>query len=240
MVRGRAGGSCAADVRPVSGRRVRRERRRRCADDVDRPDHDASHRAERQHRVVRVHGAGRAAARHAEELGLVRSPRRVLCHGHRRSGRLNPRAVVQQIRMLRGGNGPNVELFQYTSPDQDQTFRFRPPHPAPAAARADATRRQERAGPLRTRLRTRGSQGIYWANHTWFFWREQGTQYAASLHYFGRGTTTLLARLIRDLRPGGHASISLRGRIPFRGRNHPRDTRHGTPCRRRLRSRTRW
>ena len=46
---------------------------------------------------------------------------------------VNPRAVVQQIRMLRGGNGPNIELFQYTSPDQDQTFRQelrlgRPPH----------------------------------------------------------------------------------------------------------------
>lgn len=36
---------------------------------------------------------------------------------------VNPRAVVQQIRMLRGGNGPGVELFQYTSPDQDQRFR---------------------------------------------------------------------------------------------------------------------
>jgi catechol 2,3-dioxygenase-like lactoylglutathione lyase family enzyme len=36
---------------------------------------------------------------------------------------VNPRAVVQQIRTLRGGNGPGVELFQYTSPDQDQTFR---------------------------------------------------------------------------------------------------------------------
>ena len=32
-------------------------------------------------------------------------------------------AVVEQIRMVRGGNGPNVELFQYTAPDQDQTFR---------------------------------------------------------------------------------------------------------------------
>jgi len=36
---------------------------------------------------------------------------------------VNPRAVVQQIRMLRGGNGPGVELFQYSSPDQDQSFR---------------------------------------------------------------------------------------------------------------------
>src|SRR4029453_1447180 len=36
---------------------------------------------------------------------------------------VNPRAVVQQIRMLHGGNGPGVELFQYPSPDQDQTFR---------------------------------------------------------------------------------------------------------------------
>jgi catechol 2,3-dioxygenase-like lactoylglutathione lyase family enzyme len=32
-------------------------------------------------------------------------------------------AVVQQIRMLRGGNGPGVELFQYTAPDQDRSFR---------------------------------------------------------------------------------------------------------------------
>jgi hypothetical protein len=47
----------------------------------------------------------------------------------------------------------------------------------------------------------RGSQGFYWANHTWFFWRDDGTQYAASLHYFGPGTTALLARLVRELRP---------------------------------------
>ena len=36
---------------------------------------------------------------------------------------VDPRAVVEQIRMVRGGNGPGVELFQYTAPDQDQTFR---------------------------------------------------------------------------------------------------------------------
>ena len=48
-----------------------------------------------------------------------------------------------------------------------------------------------------------GSQGLYWANHTWFFWRQHGTQYAVSLHYFGPGTTALLARLIRELRPAG-------------------------------------
>jgi hypothetical protein len=46
-----------------------------------------------------------------------------------------------------------------------------------------------------------GSLGIFWANHTWFFWRQHGTQYAASLHYFGPGTTALLARLIHELRP---------------------------------------
>jgi hypothetical protein len=45
-----------------------------------------------------------------------------------------------------------------------------------------------------------GPQGLYWANHTWFFWRDHGTQYAASLHYFGHGTTALLARLTRELR----------------------------------------
>ena len=36
---------------------------------------------------------------------------------------VDPKAVVEQIRMVRGGNGPGVELFQYTAPDQDQTFR---------------------------------------------------------------------------------------------------------------------
>jgi catechol 2,3-dioxygenase-like lactoylglutathione lyase family enzyme len=36
---------------------------------------------------------------------------------------VHPRAVIEQISMVRCGNGPNVELFQYTSPDQDQTFR---------------------------------------------------------------------------------------------------------------------
>ncbi len=36
---------------------------------------------------------------------------------------VHPRAVIEQITLVRCGNGPNVELFQYTSPDQDQTFR---------------------------------------------------------------------------------------------------------------------
>jgi catechol 2,3-dioxygenase-like lactoylglutathione lyase family enzyme len=36
---------------------------------------------------------------------------------------VNPKAVVEQIRVLRGGSGPNVELFQYTAPDQDRRFR---------------------------------------------------------------------------------------------------------------------
>ena len=36
---------------------------------------------------------------------------------------VDPRAVVEQIRMVRPGNGPGIELFQYTAPDQDHTFR---------------------------------------------------------------------------------------------------------------------
>ena len=36
---------------------------------------------------------------------------------------VDPRAVVEQIRMVRVANGPGVELFQYEAPDQDQTFR---------------------------------------------------------------------------------------------------------------------
>jgi catechol 2,3-dioxygenase-like lactoylglutathione lyase family enzyme len=36
---------------------------------------------------------------------------------------VDPRAVVEQIRVLHGGNGPGVELFQYTAPGQDRSFR---------------------------------------------------------------------------------------------------------------------
>jgi hypothetical protein len=44
--------------------------------------------------------------------------------------------------------------------------------------------------------------GIYWPNHDWFFWRQGGVRYAASLHFFGRRRTlALLGRLVRELRP---------------------------------------
>jgi len=36
---------------------------------------------------------------------------------------VDPRAVVERITSVRGGNGPNVELFQYSAPGQDRTFR---------------------------------------------------------------------------------------------------------------------
>ncbi len=36
---------------------------------------------------------------------------------------VHPRAVVEHIQHVRCGNGPSVELFQYTSPDQDTSFR---------------------------------------------------------------------------------------------------------------------
>jgi catechol 2,3-dioxygenase-like lactoylglutathione lyase family enzyme len=36
---------------------------------------------------------------------------------------VDPRAVVDEIRMVRTGNGPGVELFQYRAPDQDRAFR---------------------------------------------------------------------------------------------------------------------
>jgi catechol 2,3-dioxygenase-like lactoylglutathione lyase family enzyme len=35
---------------------------------------------------------------------------------------VNRHAVIDQIRMVRGGSGPNVELFQYKAPHQDRTF----------------------------------------------------------------------------------------------------------------------
>jgi catechol 2,3-dioxygenase-like lactoylglutathione lyase family enzyme len=36
---------------------------------------------------------------------------------------VDPRAIVDEIRMIRTGNGPGVELFQYEAPRQDTTFR---------------------------------------------------------------------------------------------------------------------
>jgi catechol 2,3-dioxygenase-like lactoylglutathione lyase family enzyme len=36
---------------------------------------------------------------------------------------VDPAAVVQHIQHVRCGNGPSVELFQYSAPDQDTTFR---------------------------------------------------------------------------------------------------------------------
>jgi catechol 2,3-dioxygenase-like lactoylglutathione lyase family enzyme len=34
---------------------------------------------------------------------------------------VHPRAVIEEISMVRCGNGSNIELFQYTSPDQAKT-----------------------------------------------------------------------------------------------------------------------
>lgn len=36
---------------------------------------------------------------------------------------VHPRAVIEQISVVRCGNGPSVELFEYSSPDQVQAFR---------------------------------------------------------------------------------------------------------------------
>ena len=37
---------------------------------------------------------------------------------------VDPAAVVERIQHVRCGDGPSVELFQYSSPDQDHTFRL--------------------------------------------------------------------------------------------------------------------
>ena len=37
---------------------------------------------------------------------------------------VDPRAVVERIRMVRAGNGPGIELFQYEAPGQEQAFRL--------------------------------------------------------------------------------------------------------------------
>ncbi|MBD0329250.1 MAG: hypothetical protein ICV64_04015 [Thermoleophilia bacterium] len=52
-------------------------------------------------------------------------------------------------------------------------------------------------------FRDDGMRGRFWPNHAWFFWRDRGVAYAASLHVFGRGgeTRRLLGRVLRELRP---------------------------------------
>ena len=36
---------------------------------------------------------------------------------------VDPRAVIERITQVRCGDGPSIELFQYTAPDQERTFR---------------------------------------------------------------------------------------------------------------------
>ena len=72
---------------------------------------------------------------------------------------VDPAAVIEHIQHVRCGNGPSVELFQYTSPDQDRTFRrnsdiggkhlaFYVRHIDKAVARMTALGAEKLAGPL--------------------------------------------------------------------------------------------
>src|SRR6188768_1933987 len=72
---------------------------------------------------------------------------------------VHPRAVVERIQHVRCGDGPSVELFQYSSPDQDKTFRknsdfggkhiaFYVRHIDRAVARLSALGAQKLLGPL--------------------------------------------------------------------------------------------
>ena len=72
---------------------------------------------------------------------------------------VHPRAVIERIQHVRCGNGPSIELFQYTSPDQDRTFRknsdfggkhiaFYVRHIDRAVARLSALGAQKLLGPL--------------------------------------------------------------------------------------------
>ncbi|MGH3071778.1 MAG: VOC family protein [Gaiellaceae bacterium] len=72
---------------------------------------------------------------------------------------VHPRAVIEQITLVRCGNGPSIELFQYTAPDQDRTFRknsdfggkhiaFYVRHIGKAAAHLEARGVEKLLGPL--------------------------------------------------------------------------------------------
>jgi catechol 2,3-dioxygenase-like lactoylglutathione lyase family enzyme len=72
---------------------------------------------------------------------------------------VDPAAVIQRIQHVRCGDGPSVELFQYTSPDQDTTFRknsdfggkhiaFYVRHIDKAVARLEALGAHKLLGPL--------------------------------------------------------------------------------------------
>ena len=68
-----------------------------------------------------------------------------------------------------------------------------------------------------------GEDYLYFPNHARFVWRDRRIAHVATLHYFGRGTRTLLGRLIRELRPArrlpriSEAQWSLRGSSTCRG-----------------------
>lgn len=57
--------------------------------------------------------------------------------------------------------------------------------------------------------------GLYWANHVRFLWREHGVPYVATLHTFGeRPTERLLGRLLGSLRPVDAISPPVRRGLP--------------------------
>src|SRR5207244_536748 len=57
--------------------------------------------------------------------------------------------------------------------------------------------------------------GLYWANHVRFLWREHGVPYVATLHTFGeRPTERLLGRLVASLRPVDTIAAPTRRGLP--------------------------
>ena len=58
--------------------------------------------------------------------------------------------------------------------------------------------------------------GLYWANHVRFLWRERGVPYVATLHTFGElATERLLGRLVRSLRPVDSIAPPARRGLPL-------------------------
>jgi catechol 2,3-dioxygenase-like lactoylglutathione lyase family enzyme len=111
---------------------------------------------------------------------------------------VHPRAVVERIQHVRCGDGPSVELFQYTSPDQDRTFRknsdfggkhiaFYVRHIDKAVARLEALGAEKLLGPLPVTDGPAAGQSINYFRTPFGTYIElisypQGEAYAATAH----------------------------------------------------------
>ena len=147
-------------------------------------------------------------------------------------------AATNDSRLMSFGTGPDSVLlsFMYNAPYENDPSKNRPdrflhfevyvrgkccgpPHEATPVA----------LGGKKGLLVRAGRPGAYFGNHVRFFWHQNGTDYVATLHEFGAGTTALLGALVAGLEPAERVAVASPGSakigatVPIPGMTGPVD-----------------